>query len=236
MPSEIINPITLRRSSRIGALVIRRMELSPQEQQVVASASEQFGEPLTQFLLAGLGEEEVGQRWRFIITYVDGEGARLKRRVQVISHEPEDGSSCLPRGRDPLVLLALLKLLMRHDQTPDCRLIYDQEDVLKLLAWEDAGETRRQIDEAIERYFLMTFKWKMNRAELSRENLSHYTAMERPISECGTFEEAEDGQVIRVFNRVTFSKTFIEHLKHRRLFDIDWNNGCQITHAFPLGK
>jgi hypothetical protein len=212
------------------------MELSPQEQQVIAFTSKQFGEPLTQFLLAGLGEAEVGQRWRFIITYVDGEGARLKRRVQVITHEPEDGSSCLPRGRDPLVFLALLQLLVRGSQTPGNILIYDQEDVLRLLGWEDTGETRHRIDEAIKRYFLMTFKWRKNRAELTRKNLSHYTAMERPISECGTFDEEEAGQVRRVFNRVTFSKTFIEHLKHRRLFDIDWNNGRQVTRTLPLKK
>lgn len=217
-----------------GVLVIPRMELLPQERQVVAFASEQFGEPLTQFLLAGLGEEELGQRWWFTITYIDGEGTRLRRQVQVISHEPEDGSSCLPRGRDPLVFLALLQLLLRGAQTPDCRLIYDQEDILRLLGWENTEKTRREIDEAIKRYFLMTFKWGKNRTELAREKVTHYTAMERPISECGTFDKEEDGQVSRVFSQVTFSKTFIEHLKRRRLFDIDWNNGRQITRALPL--
>lgn len=200
------------------------MELSAPEQQVVAFASEQFGEPLTQFMLAGLGEEEVGQRWRFTITYVDGQGAKLKRQVQVISHEPADGSSCLPRGRDPLVFLALLQLLTRGGQISNYTLLYDQEDVLKLLGWEDTKETRRQVDEAIKRYFLMTFKWKMNRAELTRKNLSYYTAMERPISECSTLDEEEAGQSERVFNRIIFNSRFIECLRRRSLFDIVWNS------------
>jgi hypothetical protein len=207
------------------------MELSPQEQQIVAFASEQFGAPLTQFLLAGLGEEEVGQRWRFTITYLDGESTRLKRQVQVISHEPEDGSSCLPRGRDPLVFLASLQLLLRGGQTPNYRLIYDQEDVLRLLGWEDTERSRRGIDEAIKRYFLMAFKWKMNRAELARGKLSHYTAMERPISECGTVDDEENGEVRHVFNQVIFNEHFIGHLQRRRLFDIDWNSRRQITHT-----
>jgi hypothetical protein len=207
------------------------VELSTCEQHVVAFASEQFGEPLTQFLLAGLGEEEVGQRWKFTITYVDGEGTRLRRQVQVISHEPEDGSSCLPRGRDPLVFLALLQLLLRGDQMPNYRLIYEQKDVLRLLGWEDTGETRRRIDDAIKRYFLMTFKWGKSRAELARENLSHYTAMDRPISECRTVDDKENCEVRRVFNRVIFNKYFIEHLKHRRLFDINWNSRRQISLA-----
>lgn len=207
------------------------MELSPQEQQAVAFASEQFGEPITQFLVVGLGEEELGRRWRFTITYVDRDGARLRRQVEVISHEPEDGSSCLPRGRDPLVFLALLQLLLRGGQTPDCRLIYDQEDVLRLLGWEDTEETRREIVEAITRYFLMTFKWGKNRAELAREKLSHYTAMERPISECGTVDHEETGEMRRVFNQVTFNEHFIGRLQRRRLFDIDWNSRHQITHT-----
>lgn len=206
------------------------MKLSPHEQQVIAFASEQFGQPLAQFLLAGLGEQEVGQRWHFAITYVDGEGTRLKRRVQVISHEPEDGSSCLPRGRDPLIFLALIQLFIRNTQAANYELVYDQEDVLNLLGWDDTEETQLEVNEAIKRYFLMTFKWRMNRTELARKNLSSYTALERPISECGTFEEGE-GPSRRTSGRVIFSETFIEQLKRRRLFDIDWNNKRQLTRA-----
>jgi hypothetical protein len=207
------------------------MKLSLPEQQLVTFASEQFSEPLTQFLLTGLREEELGQRWQFTITCFDGEGTELRRQVQVISHEPEDGSSCLPRGRDPLVFLALLQLMLRGGLTPDCRLIYEQEDVLRLLGWEDTRETRRGIDEAIKRYFFITFKWKKNGAELARENLSHYTAMERPISEWGTVDDEVNSEVRRVLNRVIFNERFIEQLTRRRLFDIDWNSRHQISLA-----
>jgi hypothetical protein len=212
------------------------MELSVPERQLVAFASEQFGEPLCQFLLAGLGEEEVAPRWRFTITYVDEEGKRLKRQVQVISHEPEDGSSCLPRGRDPLVLLALLRLLLQNDQANDCVLLYDQEDVLKLLGWEGTPENRGEIDEAARRYFLLFFKWGLNKTELARRKLSSYNAMESIISERGTLDREEEGRVRRVFNRVTFNDIFIRHLKRRRLFDIDWSSSRKMTGALTSGK
>lgn len=204
--------------------------LTTAERKIIESTREEFGEPLTQFLLAGLGEQKVGQRWRFTISYVDGTGVRLKREVQAISHEPEDGSSCLPRGRDPLIFLALIQLFIRNTQAADYELVYDQEDVLNLLGWDDTEETQFEVNEAIKRYFLMTFKWRMNRTELARKNLSSYTTLERPISECGTFEEGE-GQSRRTSGRVIFSETFIEQLKRRRLFDIDWNNKRQLTLA-----
>jgi hypothetical protein len=198
------------------------MKLSNPEQQLVAFASNQFGHQLTQFLLAGLGEEKVGQRLQLTITYIDSDGTQLGRDIQVMSHEPEDGSSCLPRGRDPLVFLALLKLLILGDQPPNYRLRYEQKDVLKTLGWEDTSATRREMDETIRRYFLMMFKWEMNPTELAREKLSFYTAMKRPISESQTIDEEEGGQVRRIFNQINFNETFIERLKHRRLFDIDW--------------
>jgi hypothetical protein len=92
------------------------MELSAGEQQLLDFAIGEFGEPLTQFLPAGLGEDKVRPRWRFIITYLGDERIRIKRTVKVISHEPEDGSSRLPRGRDPLLFLALIRMLITAGQ------------------------------------------------------------------------------------------------------------------------
>src|SRR5438128_39142 len=92
------------------------MRLTARERRLVAFAQEQFGERLCTFLLAGLGEEGAGQRWRFVINYVGEDTSLLSRRVQVITYEPEDGSSYLPRRRDPLVLLALLHLLRNSEE------------------------------------------------------------------------------------------------------------------------
>jgi hypothetical protein len=57
------------------------------------------------------------------------EGSIYVRRIDVITHEPADGSSLLPRRRDPLVLAALLCLLTRGGHERAARLDYQQEDV-----------------------------------------------------------------------------------------------------------
>lgn len=203
------------------------MELSAREQLLIDFAIGEFGEPLTQFLLAGLGEDKVRPRWQFTITYLDNEGLRIKRTVKVISHEPEDGSSRLPRGRDPLVFLTLIRMLLTADQPPDYRVRYELEDVLKILGWADNRRNRRVIDEAVWRYTQMRYSWKMGRAELARNNLTHHSAMQSLISEYGIRDREEGGRVTRVLNEVVFNSNFIEALRRRRLCDVNWNTQHQ---------
>jgi hypothetical protein len=68
---------------------------------------------------------------------------------------------------------------------------YELENVLQILRWADNRRNRREIDEAVWRYSQMTFSWKMGRAELARNNLSHYSAMQSLISEYGVREQEE---------------------------------------------
>jgi hypothetical protein len=210
------------------------MELSAREQQLLDFAIGEFGEPLTQFLLAGLGEDKVRPRWRFTITYLDDEGSRIKRTVKVISHEPEDGSSRLPCDRDPLVFLALIRMLITAGHPSDYRMRYELEDVLNILGWANNRRNRREIDEAVRRYTQMRFSWKMGRAELARNNLSHYSAMQSLISEYGASDLEEGGRVRRLFNEVVFNSNFIEALRQRRLCNVNWNTQNQIAAVLKL--
>jgi hypothetical protein len=202
------------------------LEPSRAEQSLTDFAREEFGDFLTQFLLAGLGEESAAQRWQFNITFTGENETLEKRHVQVITHEPTDGSSCLPRGRDPLVLLALFRLLKRDRQAPKPELLYSIEDILSLLEWENTEERREQIDGAIHRYSLLMYQWEMNRPELSRHRLSFYKVNEHAITSFQTVdEEIESGRKTkRTYNRVGFNEFFINGLRHRKLFGVDWNN------------
>jgi hypothetical protein len=200
------------------------MNLSAPEQRLVDFAHEQFGEHLSQFLLADLGEEVVGQRVRFIITYASSENALLKRHVEVITYEPTDGSSNLPRGRNPLVLIALLHLLMNGSQGSLNTLRYEQDEVLSLLGWKNTRKARREVDEAVERYFKLTYQWKMNKSELANAKLNFFTANEAMLSEY-TSIDTENGKS----ERVVFNEYFIEQLFSRSLFDVDWNNVRSIS-------
>jgi hypothetical protein len=207
------------------------MRLSASEQRLIDFAREQFGEHLSQFLLAGLGEEEVGQRGRFTITYAGSENSLLERHVEVITYEPADGSSYLPCGRHPLVLLALLHLLINGGQGSLNALRYEQSEVLSLLGWSDTEEASGDVDEAVARYFKLTYQWKMNQSELANAGLSFYTADETMISE-STSIDAEDGKS----TRVVFNEHFIEQLLNRSLFGIDWNNVRSVLRQFPSRK
>ena len=200
------------------------MRLSTSEQRLLDFSRERFGESLSQFLLAGLGEEPLGQRWRFTISYADDENAVLKRQVEVITYEPADGSSFLPRGRNPLVLAALLRLLLTGDPASPITLRFEPEEVLSLLGWKDTRKAGGEIDEAVRRYFMLTYKWKMNKSELTRRKLRFYTSDENMISETNILsEEDANGQMRRVVSQVVFNEHFIEHLIGRSLFGIDWN-------------
>lgn len=194
--------------------------LSGNEQRLLNFAIDRFGARLGRFLLAGLGEESVSQRWDFAITYAAGERV-LRRRVQGITYEPEDGPSLLPRRRDPLVLLALFSLLPRGGPQPRHRLSYGPSALLRLLGWRDGHEAQGEIDGAVERYSLLTYVWEADPAELAPRNLSRFKARESIISEyhvSGLEEEKEHPP-----NLVVFNPHFIEQLEQKSLFGIDWD-------------
>lgn len=193
------------------------------ERRLLKFSLDTFGEMLSQFLLMGLGKQKVGQRWNIAISYIGEGGVTQKRHVQVITYEPASRKSLLPRGRDPLVLLALLCLLMNRRQVKPA-LLYNLEDVLKLLGWEDTKNARQEIDQAVHRYALLTYQWEMNSTELANQNLSHYKANERIISESETHDckEGHGGQLTHVSNRVIFNEFFISGLLGRTLFGVEW--------------
>ncbi len=198
---------------------------SAPERLLLKFALDTFGGQLSQVLLAGLGKERGGRRWNFTITYAGG-GAAHTRRLQAITYEPESGQSFLPRRRHPLVLLALLQLLLHSRQESKTTLIYDQKEILDILGWGDSEETRREIDEAVERYSFLTYMWEAGKTELAGHNISSYKARECIISEyeIDDTEVGSAGQVERVFNRVVFQENFIDGLLRRLLFGIEWDS------------
>jgi hypothetical protein len=199
------------------------LQLSRRELQVVRFVLDTFGEQLGRFLLAGLGVEAAVPRWQFAVAYTDNPSGPYDFRIEVITHEPPDGSSLLPRRRDPLALIALLHLLPPNYEESGTRLNYDHKDVLEFLGWDDSEETRREVDNAIGRYASLTYFAKAAGAELERLNLASYNVTERPISSFSTVDEEEEGGTLkRISNRVTFSEFVINGLTRRSLLGIDW--------------
>jgi hypothetical protein len=208
------------------------MKLSAAGQHLMDFAKGEFGGRLTEFLLAGLGENATAQKWRFTITYSSDDSVLLKRRVDVITYEPLNGTSYLPRWRDPIVLIAFLHLLLRGDQKSQNNLRYNQKDILNSLEWKDTQKARREIDEAVNRYSLLTYQWKMNKSELNSRNLKFYTVSESLISGYEILDSQVGGAkgMNRVLNQIVFNEHFIRQLLSQSLFGIDWNSVHTIQH------
>lgn len=197
--------------------------LSGAEHRLLEFALGHLGEPLSQFLLAGLGEDSVMAGWAFTVTFADGRGVRRSREVQVRADYRPDLAPSVPQHKEPLVALALLWLLVVDRKLPLSSLSYSHEEVLGLLGWEDTQESRLKIDEAVRRYFTLLYGWELGEQELAESNLSFFHGEARFISGYGYQSVEEDGEVRRTANEVNFDEEFVKELIGRSLFGIDWD-------------
>lgn len=202
--------------------------LSGSERRLLEYALDLFGEPLSRFILSGIGEETEAQVWLFSVSFADGSGAALRREIRV---EPDDiprEPRVLPCRREPLVMLALLRLLIEARGSLST-LSYSQEQILNLLGWEDDETTRSAIDQAVKRYARLSYSWGLSGEELSEKKLSFYNAESRFISGYGYYNAEEDGENRRIANNAEFSSVFVEGLIRRTGFNVDWNRVSEIT-------
>jgi hypothetical protein len=213
-------PVKLARGEVAG------VRLSGPERSLLQFSQDRFGEHLTRLLLSGLGEKRTELHRLFIISFASGDGVLLRRRLRVEADDltPETLTS-LPYGRDPLALLALLRLLTRAGGKTPASLFYERKEVLSLLGWDDSAETRLAVDEAVDRYSCLSYRWALSRMEEEASKLTFHRSRERFISGYGLLDsEEEGGRTERVSNRVDFSAAFIEGLERRMLFDVIWDN------------
>jgi hypothetical protein len=204
---------------------IAGVRLSGPERSLIQFAQDRFGERLTRFLLSGLGDEAGTRRRLFIISFADGNGEVVRRRLYAEADDlTSETYSYLPCGRDPLLMLALLRRLTREHATPRASLFYEVEEVLSLVGWEDSAETRLAVDGAIDRYSCVTYRWALSRKETMASKLSFHRSRERFISGYRLLDSEEGGRMRRVSNRVDFSAAFIDDLEHRTLFNVAWDN------------
>jgi hypothetical protein len=213
-------PVKLARGEVAG------VRLSGPERSLLQFSQDRFGEHLTRFLLSGLGEEHTERHRLFVISFAGDDGGLVGRRLHVEADDlmPETSTS-LPRGRDPLVLLTLLRLLTRAGGKPPVSLFYEGKEVLSLLGWDDSAETRLAVDEAVDRYSCLSYRWALSRMEAAASKLTFHRSRERFISGYGLLDSEEEGErTERVSNRVDFSTAFIDGLERRTLFDVTWDN------------
>jgi hypothetical protein len=122
-----------------------------QERRLVASTQDAYGDMLSLFLLAGLGEEGRAGARHFTVCEMDWDGNIIRRRL-ILS--PDSEESLLPHGRDPLVLAVILKLLRERRQAN--RVGFRLAELMATLGWSDLSASGKVVADAIGRYYATT--------------------------------------------------------------------------------
>lgn len=205
--------------------------LSLTERRLLKFAVDTFGVPLSSFLLSGIGEEEETRVWLFSVTFDDNPSVCRHRQIWVEAEDLPDVSTSLPGRREPLVLMALLRLLLTGRRLPDVRLAYRQEDVLRLLGWGETAESLHALDVAVNRYVDLSYRWALSSEELSERNLNKFRGWTRFVKGCGYRElkDSDDGLMKRASNHVEFCTEFLNELINRSVFGIEWDKVREIT-------
>jgi hypothetical protein len=127
--------------------------LTDTEWKVVSESRRLLGPNLANFLLSGIGEEGAVHYRAFTAPTDSSHAEVLTYRFEMKSESAAVG---LPAGRDPLVLAVLIEIL-RERQPLNSRIRFRDGDILERLQWPDTPESKAQIKQAIERYFLTAY-------------------------------------------------------------------------------
>ena len=200
------------------------MMLSAYEQRLLNFATDQFGEPLSRLLLTGLGEENESRHCILKVTFTDDKGVNRNREIVVEADDRPDLVPSLSRGREPLVMLALLRLLIVDRGLSSTSLSYEIEEVFGLLDWRYSPESQMVIARTIERYANLSYFWRLSAEELAERNLSFYEGESRFVSGYCHYTEEERGRSLLVSGSVDFNRVFIEELMQGTLFHVHWKS------------
>lgn len=189
------------------------------ERRLIEFVGREFGEHLGALLLSGLGESPAAGRRAFAVTITD----RLGSAEQYSLEMSADGESTLPFGKDPLVLAAHLRML--RDQGAASRLVYCFPDVLRVLGWRDPIRDAGVVEGALIRYYRSSYSQVRRRRHPLAQASVGRTAEQRLVD--GYDFEDEPLRSYKdysaVYTVVDFNPQFLDQLRRRALFGIDWN-------------
>jgi hypothetical protein len=190
--------------------------------QLLAFAEAEFGDHLSGLLLAGYGDSASARQRSYAVLTKDGSGQRQEHIVKVAT----DHHSGLPSGREPLVLLALLKMLFAGKGLQTGRVVYAHKAVSEMIGWEHSRETGEAVDTAVTRYFHLFYGKEESMSIEPGGPLVRYSQSGRLITGYDYQDEVESSGVrgVRTYNRITFDREFIEQFRGRSLFDFDWGH------------
>jgi hypothetical protein len=186
------------------------------EQGLISYMREAFG-PLATLLMTGYRESELKQSCSFTIL-TDNFGVKTRHSITLRTAD----SSGLPYQREPMVLLALLKLSLIGDQ---CGAIPSPTDaVRRLLGWEKSEDTDHAISTAIRKYFNVCYTRTDDIAYTFPERSERLIGMYRLIRYCEFGTNTAGPELEDRFGgiAVEFSENVVREVFERRLFRINW--------------
>jgi hypothetical protein len=192
------------------------------------------GPHLSAFLLAG-GKSQAGSRM-FSVT---SRGERDETQEKYIEFGRLGLSADLPHGQDPLILVALIRLLFERGEVTEeaCTLTVDHTALLKLLGVKDSFEARGRLREALERYENLRFVEVIYRQSKKGPKKSGRGNLNRVLThlEAETVTGGKSGWGTRLRVAVEFDYSFIDELRRGTLFGVDWQRVISVSEIEPVG-
>lgn len=189
------------------------------ERRLIAHLEEQFGEHLSALLLSGYGTKEWVRRRGLVISTTDRVGAREEHTVVLLT----EGAHSLPYGQDPVVLAAHLRMLSERGASG--RLSYDLLEMLEALGWVDPVQGLKAIEGALYRYYRLSYAAAGRRRHPMAPQAEGVTAERRILTSYDFEHEPVRGRggYPTLHTVVEFSQRFLDQLRQRSLFGIDWD-------------
>jgi len=199
------------------------------ERRLIAHLKEQFGEHLGALLLSGYETERWTLRRELVISTTDRVGNREEHSVMLLAV----GAHALPLGQDPIVLAAHLRMLAERGAY-GC-LSYDLLEMMGVLGLVDPVQGLKAVEGALHRYFRLSYAAEGKRRHPLAPQAEGVTA-ERRILTAYDFEHeavrSHDPYPV-MHTVVEFSQRFLEQLRLRSLFGIDWNLVTSVVEKHP---
>jgi hypothetical protein len=202
------------------------------ERRLTTQARRLFGKHLTLFLLDGFNEDEVVRSRTFVVR-LGGTGTEESYRLRLIA----DDALGLPRKEQPLMLLALLRLLLTKGADPLGKVTYDYQEIAGICGAEDVNDFPAVVDGAIDRYFNLSYQRTINAGEGNGDASPNRTRTDRFLIRYESADESVDNcSTAAIMQRsVSFNLDFFEELRNRSLFGIDWRRVRSLESLPPDG-
>ena len=190
------------------------------ESRLINEAKEFLGPHLVSLLMAGYNELGIVHARCFEVL-TKRLGFKTKKLIKIST-----GDSCgLPHGEEPLVLLALLKLLNSNsDLVEGSKVISPAEEVCSVLGWQISDHTSAIINRAIRKYFgasyLIAHDNKYSFGDMSGHsvNISRLIVAYAFDTEFGI----EEPLAAIGFIQVEFNESLVAELRDASLLGMDW--------------